>query len=607
MPSLLPKGLLLLLLTALGFSCNNDRDILGEGEANLYGHVYGLDNNTERAELKLIRDGSVIATVHSGLDGLYTFQKIKLKDGPMSSEDCDLEVTAENYLPQIHSVRLSDEVTTVFNIDMVPVEGSLSGLVKNEAGDPIGEAKVILTDKEGTDPERSVKTDIMGRYAFSRVRPGAYTLSASRYGYPPLTGVAVTVNAGGTTAPDLVLGQTSDLSAAGTANCYMVSAAGASYKFKATVMGNGATTPAFDYSTPSFTQNAPAIVPTSLNPQSAKVLWETGTRGSVIADGSVKVEEGYVCFTTAGNKGSGVGEGNAVIAVFSGADGTGTLLWSWHIWATDYDPDTYCDTYQTRPLEASGGTAAAPSRNYTVMWHNLGADATTSQRGTAGNYGLYYQWGRKDPFIGPKTTLSTGTDRAATDNAAGYGWQSADNTVGDDAESCIAYAVEHPTTFLKPTASPDWLRAESYADERDNLWGNPNASASFPNASQGVKSIYDPCPAGWRTAPEDAWTSFAKDGGYRPQPNAAGSFNYGWKFYCQYGSTSQTAFYPASGYYSESGEFTLTGIAGGCFASSGVPMNGAASGMVFTEQEADVRQPSSLLRAHAYPVRCVKE
>ena len=103
-------------------------------------------------------------------------------------------------------------------------------------------------------------------------------------------------------------------------------------------------------------QNAPAIDGTqTLSPVSAKVLWETGSKGSVIADGSLKVDnKGYVYFTTAGDKGSDIAEGNALIGVFSGADGSGTLLWSWHVWATRYDPETDNDTYVTRALAATG-------------------------------------------------------------------------------------------------------------------------------------------------------------------------------------------------------------------------------------------------------------
>ncbi|MBP1631139.1 MAG: hypothetical protein H6Q15_2032, partial [Bacteroidetes bacterium] len=34
------------------------------------------------------------------------------------------------------------------------------------------------------------------------------------------------------------------------------------------------------------------------------------------------------------------GKGNALIAAYSGPSQTGDILWSWHIWVTDYNPDT---------------------------------------------------------------------------------------------------------------------------------------------------------------------------------------------------------------------------------------------------------------------------
>ena len=99
-----------------------------------------------------------------------------------------------------------------------------------------------------------------------------------------------------------------DLSAEGTANCYIVSQAG-------------------DYS-------FPAVVGNSLEPvgnvASAEVLWESFASnvapkaGDLVSDVSYK--DGKVIFKASGKK------GNAVIAA---KDNGGTILWSWHIWLTD--------------------------------------------------------------------------------------------------------------------------------------------------------------------------------------------------------------------------------------------------------------------------------
>lgn len=81
-------------------------------------------------------------------------------------------------------------------------------------------------------------------------------------------------------------------------------------------------------------------------------------------------------------------KGNAVIGAYDAND---ELIWSWHVWATDYDPE--------------GENGSVELNGYTMMTRNLGAlangNATTSE--ILASYGLYYQWGRKDPFIGPST------------------------------------------------------------------------------------------------------------------------------------------------------------------------------------------------------------
>lgn len=98
--------------------------------------------------------------------------------------------------------------------------------------------------------------------------------------------------------------QGNDLSAAGNANCYMVHRAG-DYSFDATVMGNGVSTEAFSA--------------TRLAPAAAELLWQDSP--ALLSD--IRLEQGRVHFSV------GEQQGNAVVAV---RDGSGKILWSWHIW-----------------------------------------------------------------------------------------------------------------------------------------------------------------------------------------------------------------------------------------------------------------------------------
>jgi len=232
-----------------------------------------------------------------------------------------------------------------------------------------------------------------------------------------------------------------DLSALGTANCYVVSTAGY-YKFKATVKGN---------STESLG-----------TPASAEVLWESfGTdvapnAGDIIK--SVFLEGGYVLFSTP----TTLANGNAVIAV---KDASANILWSWHIWVCkDFDPKATAQVYNN-----NAGT---------MMDRNLGA--TSANPGYVHALGLLYQWGRKDPFLCGQS-ISSSTVAASTSS-----WPS---TVPSDANhGTIAYAVAHPTTFISyNNKNYDW-----------NYTGSSSADNTRWQTSDKTKGVYDPCPAGWR-------------------------------------------------------------------------------------------------------------
>lgn len=223
------------------------------------------------------------------------------------------------------------------------------------------------------------------------------------------------------------------------ANCYIVTEAG-TYTFKA-VKGNSGESVG--------------------NVASAEVLWETfGTHkapevGDLVKD--VSYNNGEITFKATDRK------GNAVIAA---KDASGKILWSWHIWMTD------------QPVEKVYPSTA------TMMDRNLGAISASS--GNVGTIGLKYQWGRKDPFLGAAShnfnveAKSTITWPPSEESSATTG--------------TILYATEHPTTFIDSSAehtNEDWYYT-----------GNKSTDNTRWTTSDKAKSIYDPCPAGWRV-PDD--------------------------------------------------------------------------------------------------------
>ena len=208
-----------------------------------------------------------------------------------------------------------------------------------------------------------------------------------------------------------------DLSAEGSANCYIVSEAG-DYKFKS-VLGNS--------------------YATAGNIKSVEVLWESfGTDvapnvGDLVA--SVSYKDGYIRFSTPAE----YAEGNAVIAA---KNSSGVILWSWHIWLTD------------RPGDQVYANDAG-----TMMDRNLGATSATP--GDVGALGLLYQWGRKDPFLGT-SNINDSVEALST-----ITWP------GPTFDGTLNLTEMNPTTFY------------CHYSSLESSWDSE-------------KTIYDPCPQGYR-------------------------------------------------------------------------------------------------------------
>ena len=232
---------------------------------------------------------------------------------------------------------------------------------------------------------------------------------------------------------------------------------------------------------------------------SAEVLWETFGTDEKINIGSLvsgaKYENGQIYFKTADS----YHEGNAVIAA---KDASGTILWSWHIWLTDQP--------QGQIYNNNAGT---------MMDRNLGA--TNAAPGEVGALGLLYQWGRKDPFLG-SSSISSSIEAKST-----IAWPSPVSS--DSSTGTVDYVTSHPTTFV--TGGYDW----HYSSRDNTLW-------------QSEKTIYDPCPVGWRVpdgGDNGVWAT-AK-GSSLFYDRSYDSTNKGMNFSGDFGIAS-TIWYPASGY-----------------------------------------------------------
>nr|AIF26524.1 hypothetical protein [uncultured bacterium fosmid pJB42G5] len=181
---------------------------------------------------------------------------------------------------------------------------------------------------------------------------------------------------------------------------------------------------------------------------SVAVLWESNGTSTAPSVGSlvsnVAYANGTISFQASNVK------GNAVIAA---KDASGNILWSWHIWLTD-TPETHVYKNGTRVIDRSLGAISAEPGDV----------------GDVGAVGLMYQWGRKDPFMGSSSITSVSMAASTLSE-----WPIVDSG------KTVAYATANPTTFIKgDSTNGDWLSSKD-----DSLWGS-------------TKTIYDPCPAGYR-------------------------------------------------------------------------------------------------------------
>ena len=341
---------------------------------------------------------------------------------------------------------------------------------------------------------------------------------------------------------DLNISSAADLAALGSANCYIVSNGGL-YKFK-TVKGNSSESVG--------------------NVASASILWETfGTSETPTYFDLIKAfcyKDGYIAFQTADT----YKEGNAVIAA---KDASGNILWSWHIWMTDQP--------QGQVYYNDAGT---------MMDRNLGATSATP--GDVGALGLLYQWGRKDPFLGSSSIWSNSSAKS-TISWPSYA-ESNSNT------GTIAYATANPTTFITYNSSNyDWYYTGSSSTD-NTRW----------TTSETSKSIYDPCPAGWRVPDGGSNGVWSKAKGSSSRfSHTYNSSNEGMNFSGKFGSAS-TIWYPALGCRSYSvGSLGNVGDSGSCWSAS--PNNYYAYGLNFTNGS-DVNPSGNYSRAYGQSVRCLQ-
>lgn len=227
------------------------------------------------------------------------------------------------------------------------------------------------------------------------------------------------------------------------------------------------------------------------------------------------------------------------------------ILWSWHLWVTDYNPDEernhipdgrkFVYPVTGGQVERLGGTVwgydtagATASNNWNNYEYNpsstaacakafmmdraLGALSTTYSSSSTRGY-LFYQFGRKDPI--PTATNNqlfridgTAITTTATPGFSAQKWTDRANAVTGDLAVTMQASVEQPLRMVSITM---WVAdVNGYSgtpttpEYKGYIWHDPQVKIyNTTTTNYPGKSIYDPCPPGWRVPGHNTWQDFS--------------------------------------------------------------------------------------------------
>lgn len=447
---------------------------------------------------------------------------------------------------------------------------------------------------------------------------------------------------------------THTLTTAQSANCYVVNAPG---WYKIPLYYGNSLNNSNGYGTETFQNHAGTKIDASncnfsSSVSSGKLLWQdeyaliTPTSISKTSDGQ------YLKFYVSPDA---IAQGNAVIAALNSND---QILWSWHIWVTNMNLKERVNVlsgenrdtnypFMTQPVgycEAS--TLSYPQRDFIVTIQQgtsckLAAARISQKSGTTLSVAqncTFYQWGRKDPFPGAQSDNNTTSLQKLCYKADGSDFvyeKKGGNTILEDGKQSMAGSILNPTTFYYSLTTTSWASQDNdwCSTTYNDNWSMINTSINGNWADDNItKTVYDPCPIGFKMPGCNAFTRFTKDGNYHysndghatcsgdawknqicvSNKNSYGT-DKGWSFYTQADDTGVTNFWYAFGFidcsidrYSSTGKGCLAfaGFNGGCWTARAYSA-GQGCDLYFDSGSVDTRFTDP--RAYGFAARPVSE
>ena len=368
---------------------------------------------------------------------------------------------------------------------------------------------------------------------------------------------------GSETTPYNLSSSTGGSSVENTANCYVVSAPG--YYSLPLVYGNAIKNAATNASAYTSTATGTNILNPFINhagngitdpyiannngctPTKAELVWQDAMNLVTDIEYNAGSNGGNISFKV---DRSSIRQGNAVIAIKDASD---AILWSWHVWVTDEDINDVIEItnhqnvkYNFMPVnlgQCDGNTITYEERSCKVKFTagDQSKEITIKQLANViatGSNAPFYQWGRKDPFYpsnGMDNTTKIWYDKEGMPSTANP-MQGTFSTGNDCIKNCIL--------------NPNLMHNKNFGDNTYyNLWSADNKTTSA-NDNPVIKTIYDPCPVGFKLPASNAFTGFTTTGesaSSSTQVNGTwSSLEKGWYFYTNSEKT-QHIFFTALG------------------------------------------------------------
>ena len=213
-------------------------------------------------------------------------------------------------------------------------------------------------------------------------------------------------------------------------------------------------------------------------------------------------------------------QGNAIVAVRR----NGVIMWSWHIWVTDYRLGDGIKTiysrnnreYKMMPVNigwCDGETTTYEQRQVLVRFTQTGTRKTIIVPLIQKRYEIiqkgnnpYFQFGRKDPMLGSFVMGSSSPTAKTCYASNGYRF------VVQSGLATIAEGIKRPHVFYHDGTSLYSSEGRNWTWEQGHqLWGC--ASSSVTPIDESVnKTIYDPSPCGYCLPASGVFSATTFDG-----------------------------------------------------------------------------------------------